>query len=52
VLSEAGVQALWQGMLETAWFVYDEAQQVGLPPGENFPLVYNAGIQSQSARRR
>ena len=37
-LSGAGAQALRHGILETVWFFYDEAQQVGLAP-KDFPQV-------------
>ena len=54
-LSEAGVQAPWYryGVLETVWLLCDEAQKVGCLLGwERCPLVEDAGIQSQFARRR
>jgi len=52
-LSEAGVRAPWDGVLETAWLLCDEAQQVGCLWGwEGCSLVWDAGIQSQFARRR
>jgi len=53
VLSGADVQAPWHGVLETVWFHCDEAQQVGCLRGlEDCPLVWDAGIPSQFARRR
>ena len=52
-LSGADVQAPWHGVLETVWLHCDEARQVGcLRWLEGCPLVWDAGIQSQLARRR
>ena len=52
-LGGAGVQAPWNGALERVWLLCDEAQQVGcLRWLEGCPLVWDAGIQSQFARRR
>jgi len=52
-LSGEGVQAPWHGALETVWLHCDEAQQVGNLRGlEGCPMVQDAGIQSQFARRR
>ena len=52
-LSGADVLAPWHDALETVWLHCDEAQQVGCLRGlEGCPLVYDAGIQSQVARRR
>ena len=52
-LSGAVVQAPRHDALETVWLHCDEAQQVGCLRGlEGCPLVYDAGIQSQFARRR
>ena len=51
-LSGAGVQDPWHGVLETAWPHCDKAQQVGFLGGwEGCPLVLDAGIRSQFARR-
>jgi len=49
------IQSPWHGVLETVtvWLHRDEAQQVGCLRGlEGCPLVQDAGIQSQFARRR
>ena len=52
-LSGADVNAPCHGVLETVWFHCDEAQQVEYLRGlEGCPLVLDAGIQSQFARRR
>ena len=52
-LSGAGVQAPWHGVLEIVWLLCDEAQQAGCLRGlEGCPLVSDADIQSQFARRR
>jgi len=52
-LNRAGVQAPWHGVLEIVWLFCDGAQQVGCLRGlKGCPLVYDADIQSQFARRR
>jgi len=52
-LSGADVQVPWHGVLEIVWLHCDDAQQVGCLRGlEGCPLVWDAGIQSQFARRR
>ena len=52
-LSGADVQAPWHGALEAVRLHCDEAQQMGcLRELEGCPLVQDAGIQSQFARRR
>ena len=52
-LSGADVQAPWHSVLETMWLLCEEDQEVGyLLELEGCPLVKDAGIKSQFARRR